>query len=73
MPPREIVTTPCTTTTITGRGPPATELFFADSDKGRVDFFGIVDEHGVPVTTPSLPTSNLPTAPPGVAAERSVA
>jgi len=25
--------------TITGRGPPATELFFADPDKGQVGFF----------------------------------
>ncbi len=34
--------------TITGRGPPSTELYFSDSDKGQVGFFGIVDEHGVP-------------------------
>jgi hypothetical protein len=34
--------------TITGRGPPSTELYFADSQAGQVGFFGIVDEHGVP-------------------------
>jgi hypothetical protein len=34
--------------TITGRGPPATELLFADPQAGQVGFFGIVDEHGVP-------------------------
>ncbi len=34
--------------TITGRGAPATELFFADPQTGQVGFFGIVDEHGVP-------------------------
>jgi hypothetical protein len=34
--------------TITGRGPPATELLFADPLAGQVGFFGIVDEHGVP-------------------------
>jgi hypothetical protein len=34
--------------TITGRGAPATELFFADPQAGQVGFFGIVDEHGVP-------------------------
>jgi hypothetical protein len=33
---------------ITGKGPPATELLFADPDTGQVGFFGIVDEHGVP-------------------------
>jgi hypothetical protein len=34
--------------TITGKGPPATELLFADPEQGQVGFFGIVDEHGVP-------------------------
>lgn len=34
--------------TITGRGGPATELFFADPQDGQVGFFGVVDEHGVP-------------------------
>jgi hypothetical protein len=34
--------------TITGRGPPSTELYFADPQAGQVGFFGIVDEHGVP-------------------------
>jgi hypothetical protein len=34
--------------TITGRGPPSTELYFADPQEGQVGFFGIVDEHGVP-------------------------
>ena len=34
--------------TITGRGAPSTELFFADPEAGQVGFFGIVDEHGVP-------------------------
>ena len=34
--------------TITGRGPPSTELYFADPQTGQVGFFGIVDEHGVP-------------------------
>jgi len=34
--------------TITGRGAPSTELFFADAQAGQVGFFGIVDEHGVP-------------------------
>jgi hypothetical protein len=34
--------------TITGRGAPATELFFADSQAGQVGFFGVIDEHGVP-------------------------
>jgi hypothetical protein len=33
---------------ITGRGAPSTELFFADPEAGQVGFFGIVDEHGVP-------------------------
>lgn len=34
--------------TITGRGAPATELFFADPQTGQVGLFGVVDEHGVP-------------------------
>ncbi len=34
--------------TITGRGPPSTELLFADPQAGQVGFYGIVDEHGVP-------------------------
>jgi hypothetical protein len=33
---------------ITGKGPPSTELLFADPEQGQVGFFGIVDEHGVP-------------------------
>jgi hypothetical protein len=34
--------------TITGRGAPATELFFADPQAGQVGLFAVVDEHGVP-------------------------
>src|SRR5262245_33807351 len=34
--------------TITSKGPPSTELLFADPQGGQVGFFGIVEEHGVP-------------------------
>ena len=34
--------------TITSKGPPPTELLFADPQAGQVGFFGIVEEHGVP-------------------------
>ena len=34
--------------TITSKGPPSTELLFADPQAGQIGFFGIVEEHGVP-------------------------